>query len=84
MPQSRPQAAPSLNNSVSQVKNLMNQLQGMSNPQQFLTNAMQRNPQMAQVMQMMKGRNPQQVAEQMAKAKGINLNDLINQLTSGS
>lgn len=59
---------------IQQVKGLMSMAQG--NPMAMLQN----NPQFAQVVQMCKGQNPQQVFENMCKQQGVNPNDIINAL----
>lgn len=65
---------PQLMQNIQQVKGLMGMTNG--NPMAL----MQSNPQIAQVMQMCKGQNPQKLVEQMCKQQGIDMNALINAL----
>ena len=67
----------SLNDSIQQVKYLMNTLQASGNPQAMLNQLMGQNPQFAQLA---KQPNLKQMAEQMARERGIDLNNLIQQL----
>ena len=69
---------------IQQVKGMMQQLKNASNPQQVLMSMIQENPQFAQITQMMKsagGLEP--LARQMAQQKGINLDNLIQELIGG-
>ena len=65
------------------AQNPIIQLYGMfrssQNPQAMLTNLAQSNPQMAQVMQMCNGRNPQQVFYEMCQQRGIDPNTILSQ-----
>lgn len=49
--------------------------------QQSNQNPMRNNPQLQQVMQLcqMRGMSPQQMVQNIAQQRGINLNDLLNQ-----
>ena len=74
----------SLDNSIQQVKGMMQQLKMASNPQQTFMGMIQQNPQFAQIVQMMKA-NPnglEGVARQMAQANGVDLNQIIKQLNT--
>lgn len=66
--------SPQLMQSIQQVKGLMGMMNG--NPMAL----MQNNPQIAQVMQMCQGQNPQIILENMCKQQGIDPNALINAL----
>lgn len=66
--------SPQLMQSVQQVKGLMGMANG--NPMAL----MQSNPQIAQVLQMCKGQNPQKMVEQLCKQQGIDMYALINEL----
>lgn len=53
------------------------------NPMGYLQNMAQRNPQIGQFMKMVNGKNPQQLqqmAENMARERGVSINDVIRQL----
>lgn len=62
------------------LKNMMSMLQAAQNPQAVLQMLAQKNPQMGQVMQLVQGRNPQEVFYEMCKQRGINPDDILNQL----
>lgn len=72
-----PQVPPQLSNSIQQVRGMMNAMRQSPNPQDYLMQMLGQNPQLMRAVQQ---GNLQQVAEQMARERGINLNDLINQL----
>ena len=55
----------------------MNAMRQSANPQEYLTQMLGQNPALMRAVQQ---GNLQQVAEQMARERGINLNDLIKQL----
>lgn len=59
------------------------QLYGMfrnaQNPQAMLNQLAQSNPQMAQVMQICNGRNPQQVFYEMCQQRGVDPNTILSQ-----
>lgn len=63
-----------LSNNIQQVKALMQMAQG--NPQIIA----QQNPMVAQIMQMTKGQDLKQVFYQMCQQKGVNPDDIINEL----
>lgn len=65
-------------NNIDQVRNLMSAVRMSQNPQQYLFNVISQNPQLAALL---KGGNLQAIAQQMAQARGIDLNGLIQQLT---
>lgn len=68
------------NPAIQQIKQMMNTLRGTQNPQAILQQVAQQNPQMAQIMQMCQGKNPQDVFYQMCNQRGINPNDILNAL----
>lgn len=57
-------------------------LQNSNNPEQFMQNLMQTNPQVKQVMQMIQNSNmsPKDLFYSMAKQKGIDPEQILNQL----
>lgn len=65
---------------IAPIKNMMQMLNGAQNPQAVLQMLAQKNPQMAQVMQLVQGRNPQEVFYEMCKQRGVNPDDILNQL----
>lgn len=64
-------------------QNPIAQLYGMfrnsQNPQAMLSQLAKNNPQMAQVMQMCNGRNPQQVFYEMCQQRGVDPNSILSQ-----
>lgn len=62
------------------AKKMMGMLQGVKNPQQALMMAAQQNPQLSAVMQMVGGRNPQEVFYEQCKKNGVDPNTIINAL----
>lgn len=64
-------------------QNPIAQLYGMfrnsQNPQAMLSQLAKNNPQMAQVMQMCNGRNPQQVFYEMCQQQGVDPNSILSQ-----
>lgn len=62
---------------------LMNAVRGGGNPTALIEQMAVSNPQMKQAMDMMKGKNPQQLramAENMAAERGVSINDVARQL----
>lgn len=76
-------ALPSINidpQTVQNVKQAINALRGLKNPQQALAIAAQRNPQLNAVMQMCNGRTPQEVFMEQCKQHGIDPNAAMQQI----
>ncbi len=65
---------------IQQAKQMMNMLKNMQNPQQAIIQAAQNNPQLNSVMQMVGGRNPQEVFYEECKKRGVNPDEIINAL----
>lgn len=62
---------------------MMQMLKGGSSPAIIMQQLARANPQVAQAMRMIQGRNPQQLrqmAENMAKERGVSLNDIARNL----
>lgn len=78
MPNPFKQSAPVGN--LAPLKNMLAMLNGAQNPQAVLQMLAQKNPQIAQVMQMVQGRDPQQVFYELCRQKGVNPDDILNQL----
>lgn len=76
MPQTNPQ--------IQQIKNLMYQVKNSQNPQMILQNIIMQNPNMQNVLNLMRLNNasPQQIAQLLAQQKGVDLNNLIMELQS--
>ena len=64
------------------ARRMMGMLQSVKNPQQALMEAAKQNPQLNMVMQMVGGRNPQEVFYEQCKKQGIDPNTIINALNS--
>lgn len=78
MPNPFKQNAPGGN--LAPIKNMIAMLNSAQNPQAVLQMLAQKNPQMAQVMQLVGGRNPQDVFYELCRQKGVNPDDILNQL----
>lgn len=79
--QQMPQQQPQLNESVANVRSLMSYLKGTKNKEEALASFLQTNPATGQIAQMLRNSGSlEAVAKQMAQAKNIDLNELINQL----
>lgn len=61
------------------IKQLYGMFRTASNPQAMLSQLAQQNPQMAQVLQMCNGRNPQEVFYQMCKQQNVDPNSILSQ-----
>ena len=75
----QPSVQPQLNNSIEQIKYLMNTIQSSTNQQAMMNNLFSKNPQLAALARQP---NLKGIAEQMARERGIDLNSLIAQLQS--
>ena len=64
---------------IQQIKNLMQEIKMSSNPQLIIKNLLNQNP---SLQLLLKGGSLQQIAQQMAQQRGIDLNQLIQQLQS--
>lgn len=62
------------------IKRMVGMLNGVQSPEKALQMLAQQNPLMAQVMQMTSGRDPKQVFYEMCSQKGVNPDDILNQL----
>lgn len=65
---------------IAPLKNMLSLLNAAQNPQAALQMLAQKNPQVAQVMNLVGGRNPQEVFYELCKQKGVNPDDILNQL----
>ena len=64
----------------SQIKSMYNMLSKSSNPQAMLNNMIKQNPQLKSVLDMCKASNPKDAFYSMCKQKGVNPDDILNQL----
>lgn len=62
---------------LSQFKNMINMLNAAQNPQAALNMLAQQNPQVAQAMNMCRGKNPRDVFFAECKNRGIDPNEII-------
>lgn len=65
---------------IAPLKNMLSMLNSAQNPQAALNMLAQKNPQMAQVMNLVGGRDPKDVFYELCKQKGVNPDDILNQL----
>ena len=67
---------------IQQIKGMMNQIKMAQNPQYALTQMFLNNPQLGQVINLIKsnGGNAQQTFYNLAKQKGIDPQTILNQL----
>ena len=80
----QPQTNQQLNNSIAYARQMMQMIQNASNPQAELSKFIQNNPNSAAIASMLKsGANLETIAKNMAQQYGIDINDLINQITPG-
>ena len=69
-----------MNQSIEQVRAIMEQFKYAQNPQAFLSQVLQNNPMVATLLQ--NGNNLEIMAKKMAAEKNIDLNKLIKYLTN--
>lgn len=62
------------------LKNMMGMVQASQNPQMVLQQVAQRNPQVAEIMQMCNGRNPKDVFFALCQQQSVNPNDILSKL----
>lgn len=75
--QSQPMGNPQI---MQSIKRMVGMLNGVQSPEKALQMLAQQNPLMAQVMQMTNGRDPKQVFYEMCNQKGVNPDDILNEL----
>jgi beta-N-acetylglucosaminidase len=70
------------NGQLNQIKQMANMLKGSKNPMQLLQMATQQNPQVSQVMNMLRGSgmSAKDMFYNVAQQRGINPDDIINNL----
>lgn len=70
-----------LNQSIESVRGMMQQVRGSQNPQEVLAQILQNNPNTGMISQMLSsGNSLENIARQMAQARGVDINDLVNKL----
>lgn len=62
------------------LKNIVQMLNSAKNPEAVLQQISQKNPAVKQVMNMCRGKNPQQVFYEICQQKGVNPQEIINML----
>ena len=65
---------------IQQIKSMYNMFQQAQNPQAMLSNIAAQNPQFADVLNMCNSKDPREVFYAMCQQRGINPNDILNQL----
>jgi hypothetical protein len=65
---------------LQQVKQMMNAIKTMQNPQQAFQQMMGQNPQMNAVMQMCQGKDPKEVFYAECKKRGVDPESILSQL----
>ena len=81
-PQQMPQQ--SLSDSIEHTRALMQQMQSLKNPETIIMNVLQQNPQLGFLSGMLRnGNSLEGIANQIAQAKGYDINQVINQLQGG-
>lgn len=65
---------------IQQVKQAMNAIKAMQNPQAAFMQMAQQNPQMAGVLQMCQGKNPKEVFYEQCRQHGANPEEILSQL----
>ena len=61
------------------VKQLANMYKNAQNPMTMLQSIAGQNPQIAQVINMINGKNPEEIFYALCKKKGVNPDDILNQ-----
>ena len=69
-------------NNLSNIKNLMNTVKGIQNPQQMMATLAQSNPQLRNVLSLVQNSNmsPKDLFYKMAREKGVNPDDILKAL----
>lgn len=62
------------------AKKMMGMLDGVKNPQQALMMAAQQNPKLNAVLQLVGGKNPEQVFYEECQKNGVNPEDILKEL----
>jgi hypothetical protein len=65
---------------IKQVKQMMNALRTMQNPQQAMQQMIGQNPQLKSIMQMCNGKNPKDVFYAECEKQGIDPESILSQL----
>lgn len=65
---------------LSQLKNIMNMINTSMNPQEALQQYIRQDPTMSKIVQLLQGKNPQEVFYTMCKQMNVNPEDVLKQL----
>ena len=80
-PQPQQQPPQASNQMIEQMRRMMWMVKGAKNPQVGLTQLLQNNPNTAAISQMLRGGNDlESIARQMAQQRGIEIDEVINQI----
>ena len=80
----QPMSQQQLNESIERTRALMQQMQTLQNPEAIIMNVLQQNPQLGFLSGMLRnGNSLEGIANQIAQAKGYDINQVINQLQGG-
>ena len=71
-----------LNESIEEVRRLMNQMKNTPNADAVLAQALESNPNTAFIANALKSNNLESIAKNIAKAKNLDINDVIKKLLS--
>ena len=63
-----------------QLKNIMNMINTSMNPQEALQQYIRQDPTMSKIVQLLQGKNPQEVFYTMCKQMNVNPEDVLKQL----
>lgn len=67
-------------NNIAQLKEAYNMVSNSSNPRAMLNYLAKTNPNLAMAMQICNGQNPKDIFYEMCKQRGVNPDDILNQL----
>ena len=85
IPQQRPQLTQQqqLNESIMRTRTLMQQFQRMNNPEAAIMSLLQSNPQLQAIIPAIRGGNGlENIAKQMAQINGLDINQIITNLSN--
>lgn len=80
-PQSQPASTQSIPASgIQSFKRIAHMMQDAGNPQAALSAFAQKNPRMAEIMQLCSGKNPKDIFYSECKRRGLNPDEIVSQL----
>lgn len=71
---------PQMKQALDQIKPMLNMVSGQQDYRQIEQEVMKRYPQFGAFAQMMNGRNPDAILNEMLKKQGVNMQDIMNYL----